>query len=220
MPIMLNWIMKKKHCLLFATQMAANRLYVINAVVITPKCLQVSKKDVSQLWHNRYGHLSIKGLNTLVKKEMVKGLPELENVDENYVDCLTGKQHRDAIPKQAMWRAYEKLELVHSDICGPINPTSNGGNRYFITFTDDLTRKTWIYFLKEKSSALDIFKNFKTMVEKESGNVIKCFRTDRGGEFVSTAFNQFCSNQGVKKQLTAAYVLLNKMEFQKERTRL
>jgi hypothetical protein len=96
--------------------------------------------------HNRYGHLSIKGLNTLVKKEMVKGLPELENIDENCVDCLTGKQHRDAIPKQAIWRAYEKLELVHSDICGPINPTSNGGNRYFITFTDDLTRKTWIYF--------------------------------------------------------------------------
>jgi hypothetical protein len=132
--------------LLFDTQMAVNRLYVINAAVITPKCLQVSKKDMSQLWHNRYGHLSIKGLNTLVKKEMVKGLPELENIDENCVDCLTGKQHRDAIPKQAIWRASEKLELVHSDICGPINPTSNGGNRYFITFTDDLTRKTWIYF--------------------------------------------------------------------------
>jgi hypothetical protein len=75
-------------------------------------------------------------------------------------------------------------------------------------------------FLKEKSGALDIFKKFKIMVEKEFGNMIKCLRTDRGGEFVSTAFNQFCSNQGVKKQLTAAYVLLNKMEFQKERTRL
>ncbi|MCI16744.1 ubiquitin carboxyl-terminal hydrolase, partial [Trifolium medium] len=49
-------------------------------------------------------------------------------LDENCVDCLTGKQHRDAIPKQAVWRASLKLELVHSDICGPINPTSNGGN--------------------------------------------------------------------------------------------
>ncbi|MCI41667.1 ubiquitin carboxyl-terminal hydrolase, partial [Trifolium medium] len=57
---------------------------------------------------------------------MVKGLPILEELDENCVDCLTGKQHRDVIPKQAMWRA--SLKLVHSDICGPINPKSNGGN--------------------------------------------------------------------------------------------
>jgi hypothetical protein len=53
---------------------------------------------------------------------MVKGSPELENAFENYVYCLTGKQHKDVIPKQALLRAIEKLELVQSDICGPINP--------------------------------------------------------------------------------------------------
>ncbi|MCH81754.1 retrovirus-related pol polyprotein from transposon tnt 1-94, partial [Trifolium medium] len=191
--------------LLFATHMSANRMYVVNAALVIPKCLKVSKRDWSQLWHNRYAHLSIKWLNILAKKDMVKGLPPLEEIDEKCVDCLTGKQHREAIPKQAMWRASEKLELVHSDICGPINPKSNGGNRYFITFTDDFSRKTWIYFLKEKSSALDTFKIFKVLVEKESGCVIQCLRTDRGGEFVSTGFNDFCSNQGIKRQLTTAY---------------
>jgi transposase InsO family protein len=118
---------------------------------------------------------------------------------------LTGKQHRETIPKQANWRASQKLELVHSDICGPINPKSNGGNRYFITFTDDYSRKTWTYFLQDKSSAFDVFKKFKSLVEKESGCVIQCLRTDRGGEFTSTMFNDFCSEQGVKRQLTAAY---------------
>ncbi|GAU29902.1 hypothetical protein TSUD_379930 [Trifolium subterraneum] len=191
--------------LLFTTQMSPNRMYVVNANVIMPKCLQVTKKDWSQLWHSRYGHLSIKGLNTLARKEMVKGLPPLDELNEHSVDCLTGKQHRDAIPKQAVWRAKLKLELVHSDICGPLNPISNGGNRYFITFTDDFSRKTWIYFLKEKSSALDTFKMFKLMVEKESGCAIQNLRTDRGGEFLSTAFNDFCSNQGIKRQLTTAY---------------
>ncbi|GAU31928.1 hypothetical protein TSUD_271130, partial [Trifolium subterraneum] len=160
--------------LLFTTQMSQNRMYVVNANVIMPKCLQVTKKDWSQLWHSRYGHLSIKGLNTLARKEMVKGLPPLEELNEHY-------------------------------ICGPLNPISNGGNRYFITFTDDFSRKTWIYFLKEKSSALDTFKMFKLMVEKESGCAIQNLRTDRGGEFLSTAFNDFCSNQGIKRQLTTAY---------------
>ncbi|CAJ2675758.1 unnamed protein product [Trifolium pratense] len=191
--------------LLFVSHMSANRMYTLNAAVITPKCLKVSKEDLSQLWHDRYAHLSIKGLNILAKKEMVKGLPSLDEVNERCVDCLTGKQHREAIPKQAVWRAGKVLELIHSDICGPINPTSNGGNRYFITFTDDFSRKTWVYFLKEKSSALDTFKNFKALVENESGCTIQCLRTDRGGEFLSNAFNEFCSNQGIRRQLTTAY---------------
>ncbi|CAJ2659262.1 unnamed protein product [Trifolium pratense] len=191
--------------LLFTSQMSGNRMYTLTATVISPKCLTVSKEDWSQLWHDRYAHLSVKGLNVLAKKNMVDGLPVLKEIEYKCEDCLTGKQHREVIPKQAVWRANERLELVHSDICGPINPTSNGGNRYFITFTDDFSRKTWIYFLKEKSSALDTFKTFKVLVEKESGCAIQCLRTDRGGEYVSTAFNDFCSNQGIKRQLTAAY---------------
>jgi transposase InsO family protein len=168
-------------------------------------CLKTSKQNSTLLWHDRYAHLSFKGLNTLSKKQMVKGLPEFEEVEVTCADCLTGKQHREVIPKQANWRASTKLELVHSDICGPINPQSNGGSRYFITFTDDYSRKTWVYLLKEKSGALECFKNFKVLVEKEAGNSIQCLRTDRGGEYLSNAFNEFCSAEGIKRQLTAAY---------------
>ncbi|PNX69396.1 ubiquitin carboxyl-terminal hydrolase, partial [Trifolium pratense] len=128
--------------LLFTSHMSKNRMYVITTPVIMPMCLKTAKQESTQLWHDRYGHLSFKGLNTLSKKQMVIGLPELEDSDENCSDCLTGKQHRDIIPKQANWRASVKLELIHSDICGPISPQSNGGCRYFMTFTDDFSRKT------------------------------------------------------------------------------
>jgi transposase InsO family protein len=136
---------------------------------------------------------------------MVKGLPQIEESDERCVSCLAGKQHRDSIPKQANWRASAKLELVHSDICGPINPQSNGGNMYFMTFTDDYSRKTWVYLLKEKSAAFETFKNFKALVEKESGCSIQCLRSDRGGEYTSNSFNEYCRGEGIKRQLTAAY---------------
>jgi transposase InsO family protein len=136
---------------------------------------------------------------------MVKGLPQIEESDERCVSCLAGKQHRDSIPKQANWRASAKLELVHSDICGPINPQSNSGNRYFMTFTDDYSRKTWVYLLKEKSAAFEIFKNFKALVEKESGCSIQCLRSDRGGEYTSNSFIEYCRDEGIKRQLTAAY---------------
>lgn len=97
------------------------------------------------------------------------------------------------------------MELVHSDICGPINPSSNGGKRYIITFTDDFSRKTWVQFLREKSEALAAFKNFKVLVENEVGKPIKVLRTDRGGEYNSGEFDTFCKTHGIKRQLTTAY---------------
>jgi hypothetical protein len=139
--------------------MTANRMYIVTASVIIPKCLQVSKIEEAKLWHQRYAHLSIKGLKVLNKKQMVKGLPDLKELEGKCEDCLTGKQHRETIPKEANWRASQKLELIHSDVCGPINPQSNGGNRYFITFTDDFSRKTWVYFLQDKSSAFEDLKD-------------------------------------------------------------
>jgi hypothetical protein len=62
------------------------------------------------------------------------------------------------------------LQLVHTDICGPIEPMSLGGNRYFITSIDDFSKKLWVYFLKEKSAAFIVFKNFKALVENQSGH--------------------------------------------------
>ncbi|CAJ2634874.1 unnamed protein product [Trifolium pratense] len=191
--------------LIMSTQMSANRMYKIHASVLTLMCMQVTKMNETQLWHLRYGHLNYKGLSVLTKKEMVKGLPVLQETNKTCKDCIVGRQHRNYIPKNANWRASEKLQLVHSDICGPIKPTSNGGSRYLITFTDDFSRKTWSYVLTEKANVLSIFKKFKASAEKESNCQLKCLRTDRSGEFTSTVFNEFYSKNDIKRQLTAAY---------------
>jgi len=106
---------------------------------------------------------------------------------------------------RSTWRASQKLQLIHADICGPISPTSNSKKRYLICFIDDYSRKSWVYFLVEKSEALVTFKYFKKSVEKEMDAYIKCLRTDRGGEFTSQDFNDFCKENGIKRQLTAAY---------------
>lgn len=97
------------------------------------------------------------------------------------------------------------LELVHSDICGPINPISSSGKRYLLCFIDDYSRKAWVYLLKEKSEAFNYFKLFKRKVEIETGKNIKCLRTDRGGEYTSNEFSDFCKEEGIRRQLTTAY---------------
>jgi transposase InsO family protein len=122
-----------------------------------------------------------------------------------YENCVVGKQHRKEFPQRKSWRAKKVLELVHSDLCGPINPSSNGGKRYFITFIDDCSRKTWVYFLQNKSEAFNAFKSFKTHVENEVERTIKILRTDRGGEYCSKEFQDFCDKHGIQRHLTATY---------------
>ncbi len=78
-------------------------------------------------------------------------------------------------------RGSKHLELVHSDVCGPINPKRLGGNRYYLTFVDDFSTKSWVYLLKDKSEVLKYFKKWKVMTEKQSEKKLKIFRTNRGG---------------------------------------
>ncbi|XP_043809754.1 uncharacterized protein LOC122723070 [Manihot esculenta] len=116
-----------------------------------------------------------------------------------------GKQHKEAIVKKSQWHASKKLQLVHADICDPITPSSNSDRRYILTFIDDYSRKLWIYFLNEKSEAFTTFKHYKSPIKKEFGVPIYCLRTDREGEFTSNEFNTFCKDNGISRQLTAAY---------------
>lgn len=136
---------------------------------------------------------------------MVHGLPSFNTQNFTCSDCLVGKQSRNPISKTSTWRAKEVLELIHLDICGPISPITISGKIYVLCFIDDFSRKAWAYFLKEKSEAFDYFKIFKKKVETETGKKIKCLKTDRGGEYTSTEFSDFCKKEGIQRQLTTAY---------------
>lgn len=95
--------------------------------------------------------------------------------------------------------------MVHTDIVGPMRTTSHGGNKYFVLFIDDFSRMTWVYFMNTKSEVFIIFKKFKSFVEKQSGHFIKTVRSDRGKEYTSNAFQNFCEDEGMARQLTVSY---------------
>ena len=78
-------------------------------------------------------------------------------------------------------------------------------NLYFLLFIDDFSRMTWVYFLKEKSQAFSVFKEFKALVETQSGFKLKVLRIDNGGEYTSGAFKSFCAESGIIHQLTTTY---------------
>ncbi|GKV37173.1 hypothetical protein SLEP1_g45232 [Rubroshorea leprosula] len=121
------------------------------------------------------------------------------------IQTKIGKMHKLPFPVNKSFRATQKLELVHTDIRGPMRTPSLSQNRYFILFIDDFTRMTWVYFLGSKGQALPVFKKFKALVENQSGCRIKKLRSDNGKEYTSNDFNLFCEEAGVDHQLTVSY---------------
>ena len=111
------------------------------------------------------------------------------------------KESQDTIFKEP-WHAKFPLELVHTDICGPMNISSVGGNKYFLTFIDDFSRKTWIYLLKSKDEVFHCFKIFKAFVERESGRLIKMVRSDGRGEYKSNEFKRHCVELGLQHKIS------------------
>ena len=79
---------------------------------------------------------------------------------------------------------------------------ARGGYSYFITFTDDLSRFGYVYLMKHKSEAFDKFKEYESMVEKQTEKSIKVLRSDRGGEYLSTEFLDYLKVNGILSEWT------------------
>ncbi|KAL8112746.1 hypothetical protein AgCh_020161 [Apium graveolens] len=185
--------------------MTQNRLFPINVSNdVLGNAMIANLKNESELWYLRYEHLNARSLKLLSKKQMVVGLPKIGEL-KFCEGCVYKKQSKASFPGGKSWRASKCLELVHTDLCGPMKIESLGGSRYFLLVTDDFSRMSWVYFLKFKSEAFENFKKFKAFVEKQSGRDIIALRTDRGGEFMYEEFNAFCDEHGIRRELTTPY---------------
>ena len=191
--------------LLIKTSRGKNCLYKVSLEAENNTCLQVMMSDASSKWHARLGHINFDNLKLMIEKELVTGVPKLTVTKKTCVSCLLGKQSRRAFPKATTFRATQKLELLHGDLCGPITPPTIGKNKYVFVLIDDHSRYMWTILLKEKGEAFVRFKNFKTSIEQQAETPIKGLRTDRGGEFTSSEFNIFCEENGIQRHLTAPY---------------
>ncbi|KAL0316667.1 UNVERIFIED_CONTAM: Retrovirus-related Pol polyprotein from transposon TNT 1-94 [Sesamum radiatum] len=164
-----------------------------------------AQEDQSWLWHRRLGHFNFQGLKILHQKKMMTDLPQIQAIEGACEACLQGKQHKKPFPSGTSWRAKAVLELIHTDVCGPMRTPSHEQNRYFILFIDDYSRMTWVYFMREKSEVFKVFKKFKNLVEKQSGRSIKVLRSDRGKEYNNSEFDKFCEEEGIEHQTTVSY---------------
>ena len=86
-----------------------------------------------------------------------------------------------------------------------MSSSSLSGYVYYVSFIDDFSRKTWIYFMKNKDEVFSKFKEFKALIENHTENKIKTFRSDNGREFTSNKFKDLCKESGIKRELSTPY---------------
>lgn len=186
--------------------LSQNRTFKVSLNAAQVQCFASQTIDDERwLWHHRFGHLNFKSLHQLGEKSMVIGIPTIKPPDQVCDRCLASKQPRNAFKTYAPARAKKSLRVVHSDVCGPLETPSLGGNRYFVTFVDEYTRKIWLYLIKERNEVFSVFVKFCALAERQSGNSFRIFRTDGGGEYTSKEFANFCEGNGIEHEITALY---------------
>ena len=157
-------------------------------------------------FHRRMGHISAGVARKLIDKGFVTGVRlESSPAGDPYFceSCVYAKATRKPVPKiRNGERATKFGDEVHSDLWGPAPVATKGGKRYYITFTDDMSRLTHLYLLRVKSDAFKTYKEYEAWCKTQLDAVIKVLHSDCGGEYLDKEFILYLKNQGTNQKLT------------------
>lgn len=108
-------------------------------------------------------------------------------------------------PFKSVEMSNEVMGLIHLDLCDFKATPTRAVKNYHISFIDDCSKFCYVYLIHSKDEALNMFKQYKAEVKNQLDKEIKIIRSDRGGEYESNAFSDFCSSHGIIHQTTALY---------------
>lgn len=166
-----------------------------------------AKSEIDE-WHYKLGHLNERDLKNMAKTGAVHELKFKSDQTMTKCEvCIQEKETRNAFPRSEGGRTKDLLEIVHSDVRGPMRTESHSGAKYFVTFIDEITRSRWceVFFIKNKNDILDVFKRYKTAAEMLTRKKIKALQSDNGKEYCNKEFDQFLEQNGISRRLSTPH---------------
>ena len=170
-----------------------------------------SLAETLEMWHRRLGHRTLDEATvgyllprvsdfTIKRKEgnIVRGDREICST------CATGRQHKEG-STGTREKTAQILQVVHSDICGPMQVSTITGEKYFITFIDEKSGRIAVTLLQRKDQALEAFQAYQSRAEKEAGRKIEALRTDGGGEYARQHFQRYLKSSGIVHRVSPPY---------------
>lgn len=172
------------------------------------KCVQVKdnehKEDCLHTWHRRLGHQDPQTIFDLERQCLAAGI-KVKNCGllVKCECCVEGQISRPPVPGSNEKRSKAVLDVVHSDVCGPMT-TSHGGCKYYMTMIDDHSRYTVVYFLKDLSEVEQKIQQYVCSVQKKFGQKPRIIRSAREGENMANGLRKICVEEGIKLEFTDA----------------
>lgn len=125
-------------------------------------------------WHERMAHQNARYVKNFLRQASIEA-----PVDKDFFCelCVVGKMHRTPFSKSTT-KASKTRELVHADLCGPMQDDSVRGSRYFLLLKDDYSHMRTVFFVKHKSEVKDYLQNFLKRCEKILPHGVQTLRTD------------------------------------------
>jgi hypothetical protein len=164
-------------------------------------------KLLLRIWHNRMAHVNEETIKKMYENNCLDHFEVSQDKTQGLCSgCMYGKQYKNSYPVNPdKIRSQVPGEFVHGDVVGPMKELFIGGARYFLLFKDDCTGYHYVYFLKQKSEVLKCFQNFVLSLRRDTGNMLTKFRSDRGGELCSKAFDEYLLQQSIVRETSAPY---------------
>jgi hypothetical protein len=165
---------------------------------------RATDKETPALWHQRLGHINMKDLQTLVKNKAVTGIkvPHTSLGKHKSIACQTcimAKFNRSKFDKSRT-RTEEVMHTLHSDITCPWPTASLGGGQYCVSLVDEASGKGGLSVIKSKDTASDELRRLILVWETKTGKKCRVLFTDRGGEYVSKEFQEWCLSRNIDHQ--------------------
>lgn len=187
------------------------RLYYLKTVNNNKQCVDTAVTDMMsrdkvnltcdvKTWHEIMGHCNVS--DVLKLPEVVEGMKIAGNTKLDCNVCTEGK-FINSRNRKTDTKASEALELVHTDLAGPIEPTSQDGYKYAISFTDDFSGAISVYFLKNKSDTTLATEKF--LADSAPYGKVKCIRSDNGTEYTGNAFQSLLREKGIRHDTSSPY---------------
>lgn len=174
------------------------KLFKMNIRLIDPEksCQReanVAIRHTLQIWHERFGHQNKRHVQSFLRQRGIA--VEMDN--EFCGACVEGKQHRDSF-RSRQQRSSRPGEIMHADLCGPMECASLGGARYFVCFTCDYSRLRMVFLLREKSETAGKIADMLEIIKTHRGRPPKIFQCDGGREFINKDVRDLMSANGIK----------------------
>jgi hypothetical protein len=131
-------------------------MWISQKVKVDPKACLVAKSDLGWLWHRRLAHVGMRNLAKLQKEKNILGLTNVVFEKDRLCSVNQARKQVGAHhPAKNILSLSRPLKLLHMDLIGQIAYISISGNKYGLVIVDDFSRFTWVFFLQDKSEAIE-----------------------------------------------------------------